>query len=666
MNHSDHSDGNHGGHGSHIKMFRTRFIISAILSIPVLALSEMIQMWFGFRLEIPYSPIIVFVLSSVIYFYGGWPFLKGIYDEISDKQPGMMTLIGFAITVAFVYSVTTTFFIPGRNFFWELATLIDVMLLGHWIEAKSVSGASKALDELADLMPKTAHRVKNGDVEDVDVSELNEGDVVLVKPGESITADGEITEGETHVNESLVTGESKPVAKSKGDEVIGGSINGKENSIKIKVSKSGKNSYLAQVMDMVKDAQESKSKSQDTADKAAAALFYVALGSGIITYIVWAFIGSPDFALERSVTVMVIACPHALGLAIPLVVAISTSMTAKNGILVRNRQAFETIRNISAIIFDKTGTLTEGEFAVNEVIAEKDENEMIKYTAAVEQNSEHIIAAAIVKYAKDNDIDIPGSEDFSSSTGKGVGAKVDGKEVKIGGPKMLREMAQDIDNEKYQKYEQKGNTVVYTFVDGELYGAFALSDRIREEAREAVKELKNMGIKIYMLTGDSEDVAKSVADELGIDDYFAGIMPDEKADKVKDLNKQGEIVAMVGDGINDAPALASADIGIAIGAGTSVAIESAQIVLVKSNILDVVHTIKFSDENHSKIVQNLWWAAGYNIVALPLAAGVLWWAGIIIQPAIGALLMSASTVIVAINAQTLRRKKIKESPSDND
>ena len=652
----DHGGGNGGGHAHHIKAFRNKFWISLVLTIPVLLLSEMIQMWFGFKITVPYQGEIVFVLSTIIYFYGGWPFLKGLYSEVSDKQPGMMTLIGMAISVAFFYSAATVFFIDGRDFFWELATLIDVMLLGHWIEAKSVMGASQALDELAKLMPSKAHKITNGSTEDVEISKLEKGDKVLVKPGENIPADGEIIDGRTNINESLVTGESKPVQKGEGDEVIGGTINGEKNQIKIKVNKAGEDSYLSQVMNMVKEAQESKSKTQDTADKAAAALFYIALGAGIITYVVWFLTANPDVALERSVTVMVIACPHALGLAIPLVVALSTSITAKTGILIRERSSFEKLRNIDAIIFDKTGTLTEGNFAVDKTVALKDESEMLKYAAAVEQNSEHIIAESIVDHVKEKDIDIPDSKDFESETGVGVHATVDGKKVELGGDKILRKKDYEIDNDEIKKLRGKGNTIIYVFANDELYGAISLADKIREDSYEAVKKLQEMNIDVYMLTGDSEDVAKAVASELGIKDYFAEVMPEDKSDKVAELKEKGKKVAMVGDGINDAPALASADIGIAIGAGTSIAVESGEIVLVESNPKHILKAIKFSDKMYSKMIQNLWWAAGYNIIALPLAAGVLAWAGIVIQPAVGALLMSASTVIVAINSQTLRKE----------
>ncbi len=652
--HKDHRKHKQHDHLAHIQDFKIRFIVSIILTVPVLLLSEMIQRWFGFSITIPFQKWVLLILSSVIYFYGGYPFLKGLFGEIKKKQPGMMTLIGTAISVAFFYSVFTVFAGFGKEFFWELATLIDVMLIGHYIEAKSVLGASRALEELVKIMPTTAHLIKDSQIIEIPVSKLKKGDIVLVKPGEKIPSDGLVIEGESYVNESLLTGESKPVLKKKGSKVIGGSIN-EQGVLKVKIEKTGEETYLSQVIKLVKQAQESRSKTQDLANKAAAFLFYVAVIVGTITYLFWFFYGSPDFALERAVTVLVIACPHALGLAVPLVVALSTAITAKNGILIRDRRAFEQAKDLTAVIFDKTGTLTEGKFGVTDVVSLIDQNELLKMAASVEQNSEHIIAKAILNYAKEKGINPEKVENYRTIPGKGAYATFKGKELYVGSPNLLKELGINLKDERIQKLQKEGKTVVFVVIDGKLSGAFALSDRIKKESFEAVKQLKSMGIKVFMLTGDSEEVAKSVSRELGIDDYFAQVLPHEKAEKVEFLKKQGYKMAMVGDGINDAPALVTADVGIAIGAGTDVAIESADIILVKSNPADVPKVIRLSKVTYSKMVQNLWWAAGYNIVAIPLAAGILYNYGIVVQPAVGALLMSISTVIVALNSQTLRR-----------
>jgi Cu2+-exporting ATPase len=625
-----------------------------MLTIPILLLSEMIQTWFGFILKVPFQKYVLLFLSLIVYLYGGWPFIKGMSQEIRKRQPGMMTLIGTAISVAFFYSGGTVFFISGKDFFWELATLIDVMLLGHWIEAKSVLGASRALEELVKIMPTTAHLVKKDTIVDVPVSHLKAGHIVLVRPGEKIPSDGAVIEGKTFVNEALLTGESTPVHKETEAKVIGGAING-EGILKIKIEKTGEETYLAQVIKLVRQAQESKSRTQDLANRASALLFYVALGAGIITYLTWFLLGNIDFALERSVTVLVITCPHALGLAIPLVVALSTSITAKSGILIRDRRAFETVKDVDAVVFDKTGTLTVGKFGVSDVVSLIPEDELLKLTAGVELNSEHIIAKAIVEYAKEKNMQIPQTSSFKAIPGRGAYGKVKRKEVYVGSPNLLKEMKLEIENQKIKELQEQGKTVVFTVVDGKLAGAFALSDTIRKESYEAVRKLKEAGVKVYMLTGDAEEVARWVAKELEIDDYFAQVLPDEKAEKVKLLREKGHMVAMVGDGINDAPALVTADVGIAIGAGTDMAIESADIILVRNDPRDVTKVTDLSQTTYSKMVQNLWWAAGYNIFAVPLAAGILSNFGIIISPAIGALLMSLSTVIVAINSQTLRK-----------
>ncbi len=652
--HQHHNKHSHQHHAHHIEEFKRRFWVSLILTIPILLLSEMIQLWFGFRIRIPLQKETLLLLSTLVYFYGGWPFIKGSFAELKSRTPGMMTLISTAISVAFFYSAGTVLFITGKAFFWELATLIDVMLLGHWIEAKSLLGASRALEELVKIMPTAAHLVKNGEILDVPVADLKSGDTVLVRPGEKIPSDGVTIQGESFVNEALLTGESKPVHKEAGNGVIGGAINA-EGILKVRIEKVGEKTYLAQVIKLVQQAQESRSRTQDLANKAAALLFYVALGAGIITYLTWFLMGNFDFALERAVTVLVIACPHALGLAIPLVVALSTSITAKSGILIRDRRAFEMIKDVNAVIFDKTGTLTLGQFGVTSVVSIFPEDELLQLSAGVELNSEHIIAKAIVNYVKEKGIEIPPAEGFKAIPGKGAYGRVGGKEVYVGSPNLLEEMKIRIEDQRINDLQKQGKTVVFTVVDGKLAGALALSDRIRAESYEAVKNLKKNKIRVYMLTGDTREVAKSVAEELGIDDYFAQVLPEEKAEKVKLLKEKGYKVSMVGDGINDAPALVTADVGIAIGAGTDVAIESADIVLVRNNPKDVSLVVGLSKKTYSKMVQNLWWAAGYNIVAIPLAAGILYNMGIVINPAVGALLMSLSTVIVALNAQTLRK-----------
>lgn len=654
MKHQDGHKQSHQGHGRHIEEFKRRFWVSLVLTVPILLLSEMIQTWFSFRLEIQFQKEILFLLSVIVYLYGGWPFLKGMRQEIEKRQPGMMILIGTAISVAFFYSAGTVFVITGKDFFWELATLIDVMLLGHWVEAKSVLGASRALEELVKIMPTTAHLITNGQITDVSVSQLKTSDIVLVRPGEKIPSDGVVVEGESFVNEALLTGESKPVHKEVKAKAIGGAING-EGALKIRIERIGEETYLAQVIKLVKQAQESKSRTQDLANRASALLFYVALSVGTITYLGWFLVGSFDMALERSVTVLVIACPHALGLAIPLVVALSTSITAKSGILIRDRKAFETIKDVDAVVFDKTGTLTEGKFGVSDVVSLIPEVELLELASSIELNSEHIIAKAIVEHTKEKGIEIPKAREFKAIPGKGAYGKVRQKEVYVGSPNLLKEMKIEVENPRIEELQEQGKTVVFAVVDNKLSGAFALSDRIREESYEAVKRLKERGVGVYMLTGDAEEVAEWVSKELDIDDYFAQVLPDQKAEKIKILKEKRKKVAMVGDGINDAPALVTADVGIAIGAGTDVAIESADIILVKNDPRDVVKVTDLSRKTYSKMVQNLWWAAGYNIFAIPLAAGILHNLGIVVSPAIGALLMSLSTVIVAINSQTLRK-----------
>lgn len=657
--HDDHTGHQgHHDHSHHLADFKKRFWVSLVLTIPVLLLSEMIQQWLGFSLRLPFHSCILFGLSAIIFIYGGWPFLTGLVDELRARQPGMMTLIGMAITVAFVYSSATVFFIRGHDFFWELATLIVIMLLGHWVEARSVLGASRALEELVKIMPTTAHLVRDGSegqVVDVPVSELKPGDRVLVRPGEKIPADGRVVDGRSQVNESLLTGESRPILKAAGARVIGGSLNG-DGSLQVMIERTGQETYLAQVIALVRQAQASRSRTQDLANRAAALLFYVALGAGIISFAAWTWLRNADFALERTVTVLVIACPHALGLAIPLVVAISTAITARNGILIRDRRAFEAIRNVEAVVFDKTGTLTEGRFGVSEVVALIQEDELLRLAAAVEMNSEHVIARAVVDYARSRNLAIPAVLDFQAWPGRGASGRVDGKLVEIGGANLLSEKNIMLNDTRLQPALKKGQTAVVVLVDGQPAGAIILSDRVRAESKEAVAGLKRLGLKVFLLTGDSEEVAAAVAEELGIDDYFAQVLPHEKAEKIRQLQARGMRVAMVGDGVNDAPALATADAGIAIGAGTDVAVESADIILVRNAPSDVPKLIGISRRTYSKMVQNLWWAAGYNILAIPLAAGLLLEQGIVISPALGAVLMSLSTVIVALNAQTLKKE----------
>ncbi|MCL4430670.1 MAG: copper-translocating P-type ATPase [Chloroflexi bacterium] len=641
-------------HSMHTETLKTRFFVCLALTIPVLLLSGAIQTWFYYSLTLPYQTYILLFLAVIIYGYGGWPFLRGLTQELRALQPGMMTLIGTAISVAFFFSAATVFFPVGNDFFWELATLIDVMLLGHWLEAKSVLGASRALEELVRVMPTTAHMVMDGAVMDMPVSELQVGYFVLVRPGEKVPSDGVVVEGESFVNEALLTGESKPVHKQAADRVIGGAVNG-DGALTVKIERMGEETYLSQVVRLVRQAQESKSRTQDLANRAAALLFYVAVVVGVVTFAVWASLGNVQFALTRTVTVLVIACPHALGLAIPLVVAISTAITAKKGILIRDRKAFEEAKGVNAVVFDKTGTLTMGQFGVSNIVSFISEDELLSLTSAVERNSEHIIAKAIVKYAEAKGTAISKSQSFEAVPGKGAKAKVNGKEVYVGSPSLLKELNIQPTDEKVLELQKAGKTVVFTVVDGELAGVFALADRVREESRRAVLDLKARGVKVYMLTGDSEEVAKDVAEELGIVDYFAEVLPDQKAEKIKMIKAQDYMVAMVGDGINDAPALVTADLGIAIGAGTDVAIESADVILVKNDPRDVPMIIDFSKRTYSKMVQNLWWAAGYNVFAIPLAAGIFTSLGVVVDPAVGAIFMSLSTVLVAINSQTLRR-----------
>ncbi len=641
-----------------LKDFKKRFYISLILTIPVLLLSSTVQKLFRFSINVPGAVYISFIISTIIFIYGGMPFFKGFVSEMKKRTPGMMILITFAISVAYIYSSFVVFIIPGKVFFWELATLIDIMLIGHFIEMKSVMGASAALEELVKLLPSKAHVVReNGILEDIPLENLSKGDIVLVKPGEQIPSDGVVIEGKTSVNESILTGESVPVSKSVGDNVIGGSIN-QSGSVKVKIEKIGKETYLSQIISLVKSAQNSKSKTQDIANRAAFWLTIIAISVGLITFFSWVFMGKQlTFAIERAVTVMVITCPHALGLAIPLVVAISTSIAAKKGLLIRDRTAFENARNLDMIVFDKTGTLTKGNFVATDIVPISDisEEEILLLSASLERQSEHPIAKGIMDRFEKTGKSVYKVSDFSAIPGKGIKGIVKGKAIKL----LSLSAFYKLYNKKIKEADllnESGKTVVVLVADEKPAGVIALSDEIRDESFKGISELKSMGIKVAMLTGDSAKVAKRVAEALNLDEYFAEVLPADKKNKIDQLKNRGFKVGMVGDGINDAPALVSADVGIAIGAGTNVAIESADIVLVKNSIPDVVSLVKLARRTYTKMKQNLFWAAGYNVFAIPLAAGVLYGYGIILSPAVGAVLMSLSTIIVAANAKLLGLK----------
>ncbi len=663
---TEHDSMNHGGHEGHDKhaghnpdMFKQKFWLSLLLTIPTLIFSHTVQSWFGFHWVFPGSEYIPAVFGLIIFFYGGLVFLKGAKDELADKQPGMMTLISMAITVAFGYSVAVTFgLVEGMDFWWELATLVTIMLLGHWLEMASVMNAQGALNELAKLLPDEAELV---DGKKVPVHKLKVGDLVLVRPGSQIPTDGEVVKGESDVNEAMLTGESKSVKKTVKAAVIGGTING-SGALTIKVTKTGNDTALAGIMKLVAEAQSSKSKTQILADKAAFYLTFVAIGAALITWIAWAVAGeSASFILERIVTVLIIACPHALGLAIPLVTAISTTKAANNGLLVRQRPALEAARNVDVILFDKTGTLTKGEQGVVDIVTDDDKKQLLTLAAAVENESEHPIALAIVNSAKEQKLSLPQATGFSALAGRGAKAIISSKQIYVGGPRMIEELQATVPEAVKQAEAQaskEGKTVVYVIQDKAVRGAIMLADVIREESKEAVATLHAMGKRVAMLTGDSKGVAAWVAKELGIDEYFAEVLPEYKAETVKKLQADGSKVAMVGDGVNDAPALMQANIGIAIGAGTDVAIESAGIVLASDDPRGVASIVKLSKATYRKMVQNLVWATGYNAIAIPLAAGVTAALGFVLSPAFGAVLMSLSTIIVAINAQFLRKLKL--------
>jgi Cu2+-exporting ATPase len=656
----DHGAMAHGGHHDHHAMmiadFRKRFYVVLILTFPVMLLSKMIQHWLGITVNFPGDAYVLLLLSSVVFVYGGWPFLKGWYEEMKTWQPGMMTLIGFAITVAYIYSVATVLGLSGTDFFWELTTLILIMLLGHWIEMKSVAGASRELELLVQLMPDDAHLVHGEHIMEVKTASLKAGDIILIKPGEKVAADGNVTEGETYLNESMLTGESKPVQKQKDDKVIAGSING-NGAIKVLVTHGVEDSYLSQVVKLVQDAQQSKSKTQLLADKAARWLTLIAILAGVATFIYWWLSGRElSFAIERMVTVIVICCPHALGLAVPLVIAKSTALSARHGLLIKNRTDFENSRKITTIVFDKTGTLTVGRFevvrfeALQQGISKED---ILQLAAALEGSSEHPIATGILAKAKALELSLPAAENVTAITGKGITGKVNGKDVKVVSPGFIAEQGK---NEDRNKDIQSGETLVYVLINDAVAGFIALADQVRPESARAIATLKENHIKTVLLTGDNKVVAESVSKTLGMDSFIAEVLPHQKLDKIKELQQQGEFVAMTGDGINDAPALAQANVGIAIGSGSDVAAETAGIVLVNSNPQDVVNLILFGKATWRKMIQNLAWATGYNIVALPLAAGVLYKQGILLSPAAGAVLMTVSTVVVAINASMLKVK----------
>lgn len=651
--HSAHDK--HAGH--HTEDFLKRFWVCLGLTVPVVLLSEMIQHWFGFHFTFPGAKYVLLILGTIIYLYGGMPFLKGMVSEIRDKAIGMMTLVALAISVAFIYSVAIIFGLQGMDFFWELATLIDIMLLGHWLEMRSQMAASRALESLVALLPAKVHVERAGEVTDIDLKDLRNEDVALIKPGEKIPADGLVIEGRSYVNESMLTGESVPVLKEKDEKVIGGSNNG-DGSIRIKVTGTGKDSYLNKVITMVQSAQSAKSNTQNLADKVAKWLTIVSITIGVATFIYW-FSTSHDlaFALERMVTVMVTSCPHALGVAIPLVVAISTTISAMHGLLIRNRTAFENARKLTTIIFDKTGTLTKGSHEVQNIIPLSNkftEDEVLSYAASVQQNSEHHIAHGILRKLKERNMPLWKVDDFHYMQGIGVSGTVNGRKVLSVGPNYFKQNNLNPPGVP-GTVNQNIETVSFLLIDDAPAGVITLADSIRETSQEAVAQLKGMNIKSFLLTGDNEQIAKAVSEKLGMDGYLANVLPHEKQKKLKEFQDKGEIVAMTGDGVNDAPALAQADVGIAVGSGTDVAAETADIILVNSDPKDAVQMIDFGKATHRKMIQNLFWAVGYNVVAIPLAAGVLS-PKFVLSPALGAILMSLSTIVVALNAQLLKRQ----------
>ncbi|RJR12549.1 copper-translocating P-type ATPase [Candidatus Parcubacteria bacterium] len=659
MTHLGHSHEGHDKHaGHHTEDFLKKFWVTLALTVPIILYSDLPEVFLSWKAPVfPGSDYLQLVLGSIVFFYGGLVFLRGAAAELKARLPGMMTLIALAISAAYFYSVGSILFGDGMTLFWELSTLIAVMLIGHFVEMKAVVSAKGALQELAKLLPDSAEVIRDGKTVSVPISELRGGDIVLVRPGGKVPADGVVTKGESDVDESLVTGESRPIAKRAGEEVIAGTING-DGSLEVRIERTGEHTFLAGVMRMVAEAESSKSRLQLLSDQAAFYLTILAVSAGGITFVVWLTVGeSFAFSVERLVAVLVIACPHALGLAIPLVASISTTLASRNGFFVKRRLALEAARNISTVLFDKTGTLTKGAFGVVDVIGSPD---TLALAAAADMNSEHPLGRAIVEYAREKRVDIPPTSSFSNLRGMGVRVEIDGKRVYVGSSTLLREQKVQIPSlhEAAIRDEQEGKTVIHVIRDGRYVGSIALADVIREESREAVRALKGMGIKVAMITGDAEDVAAWVSRELSIDEHFAHVRPGEKADAVKKLQARGERVAMVGDGVNDAPALAQADLGIAIGAGTNVAIESAGIILVRNDPRDIVKIIRLSKMTYTKMLQNLFWATAYNIVALPVAAGALAAYGIMLEPALAAVFMSLSTVIVAVNASFLRSARL--------
>ncbi len=665
--HSDHTDQDeHSGHADHdnhtdhhahmVEDFKRRFFVSLILMVPILALSPMIQMFLNVDWSFSGDRWLLLGLSTVLFIYGGKPFLTGAVDELKQRSPAMMTLIALAIIVSYVYSTFVIIIGRGNDFFWELATLIVVMLLGHWIEMRSVMGASRALDELVKLMPETAHLLQpDGSTKDIPLADLKTGDKVLVKPGEKVPIDGEIFAGHSAVDEAMITGESVPVEKQAGDELIGGSING-DGILNFTVSRTGDDTFLSQVIHMVREAQASKSHTQRLADIAARWLFYVAVTAGLITFAAWMLLGRGiEFAIERAVTVIVISCPHALGLAIPLVTAISTSIGANKGLLIRDRAAFENARNLNAVVFDKTGTLTQGQFGLTDIIPIAiEETELLTLAYSIEANSEHPIAHGIVREAEQRGLQLLPVSNYRNLTGQGLMATVAERNLSILSPGAVRDKGIVFDEAAFDSLAAAGKTVVFVVEGRILLGALALADLVRESAKQAVAELKEMQVESIMLTGDNPRAAAYIAEQVKIDKVIAEVLPQHKAEIITNLQQEGKRVAMTGDGVNDAPALAQADLGIAIGAGTDVAIETADVILVRSDPLDVVSILNLSRATYRKMIQNLIWATAYNVIALPLAAGIFYDQGIVVSPALGAVFMSLSTIIVAINARLLR------------
>jgi Cu2+-exporting ATPase len=653
---SDHYHGHGHGHAGHAELYRRRFWVTLILAVPVVVYSEMIQDWFGFTApQFPGDGLVAPVLGTVIFVYGGWVFLAGGLDEIRRRAPGMMLLVSLAITVAFVASVLSVLDVLDLEFWWELSALVVVMLFGHWQEMKALGQASGALTALAELLPDEAELVRDGGPERIPLAALEVGDVVLVRPGGRVPADGEVVSGRAELDESMITGESRPVARAEGDSVTAGTV-ATDSALRVRVTAVGEETALAGIQRLVAEAQESRSRTQAIADRAAALLFYVAVGAAIVTFVVWMLLGDGDEAITTTVTVLVISCPHALGLAIPLVIAISTSLAARNGILVKDRLSLERSRLVDVVLFDKTGTLTRGEHVVTGV-AGRDHDAVLAAAAAVEAESEHPLARAIVAAAREHG-PLPVARDFRAMSGRGVEATLDGTRLAVGGPGLLRERGLEVPaqlREETKPWEGRGASVLYLVRDGTVEGAFALEDEVRHEACEAVDRLHELGIRVALITGDARQVAEAVAADLGIDEVFAEVLPEDKERHVRTLQEGGARVAMVGDGVNDAPALARADVGIAIGAGTDVAIESAGVILASDDPRGVVSVVALSRASYRKMLQNLGWAAGYNILAIPLAAGVLAPWGVTLPPAVGALLMSVSTIVVALNAQLLRR-----------